>query len=170
MLGRRMRFAGLVVLVGAMALGAVQGAIVREAAAQGRPPTSPPSAPGEVTRTERPLVFVAMTGLEDLQTLGAVFRHAQTAAERHRTGEVVVLVYGRAVQAFDASIEMRPPALREGIASAMRAGVRILVCNVALTRMGVDAARLDPAPTAIVPNGMDTLLDYVVRDAAIISY
>lgn len=121
-------------------------------------------------RSERALVFVLTTGLEDAQTMTSVFRHARAAAEQQRLSEVVVLVYGRGVQAFDGSIAARPAQVTEHARGAMAAGVRILLCGAALERMGIDRADLDPPPTAIVPNAITTLVDYVAGDAAIVRY
>jgi len=126
---------------------------------------SPPSA-----RSERALVFVLTTGLEDAQTMTSVFRHAASAAAQRRLREVAIVVYGRGVQAFDGRLKARPADLVEHIAKAKRAGVRVILCAQALDKMGVDRARLDPAPTDIVPNAMTTLVDYVARDAAVVSY
>ncbi|UJR82985.1 DsrE family protein [Sandaracinus amylolyticus] len=120
-------------------------------------------------RSDRALVFVLTTGL-DAQTMSSVFRHARTAAEQQRLSEVVVLVYGRGVQAFDGTISARPAQLTELIRSAMAAGVRVRLCASALVHMGVDRDRLDPQPTEIVPNAIATLVDYVARDAAIVRY
>ena len=50
-------------------------------------------------------IVVANTGLEDAQTLSSVFRHAKAAADTGRLREVVVLVYGRAIAAFDGDVD-----------------------------------------------------------------
>ena len=121
-------------------------------------------------RSERALVFVLTTGLEDLQTMSSVFRHAKAAAEEARLREVAVLVYGRGVHAFDGDITGRPSGLAESIRAAMASGVKVLVCASAIERMGVARERLDPVPTEIVPNAITTLVDYVAQDAAVVRY
>lgn len=115
-------------------------------------------------------MFVLTTGLEDAQTMTAVFRHAETAAAQRKLRDVAILVYGRGIQAFDARNKARPPGLVELIAKAQRAGVRVILCAQAIDKMGLDRDRLDPAPTEIVPNAIATLVDFVARDAAVVSY
>lgn len=126
--------------------------------------------PAARARSDRALLFVLTTGLEDVQTMGSVFRHAKVAAEQHRLSEVAVLVYGRGVQAFDGDVSARPPQLLELIREAMAAGVRVVLCANAIEHMGVDRAHLDPTPTEIVPNAIVTLVGYVERDAAVVRY
>lgn len=134
-------------------------------------PASPvPTAPQPSAVVDRTLVFVLTTGLEDAQTMSSVFKHARTAAEQHRLREVVVLVYGRGVFAFDGGISSRPPKIADMIRQAMAAGVRVQVCANALQHMGIDPTRLDPQPTEIVPSAMVTLVDYVARGAAVVRY
>lgn len=137
-----------------------------------QPPVRPAAEPitGAHARSDRALVFVLTTGLEDAQTMTSVFRHARAAAETQRLSEVVVLVYGRGVQAFDGSVAARPAQAAELARGAMSAGVRVVLCAAALERMGVDREDLDPRPTEIVPNAITTLADYVARDAAIVRY
>lgn len=130
-----------------------------------RAPRAEASAP-----SERALLFVLTTGLEDLQSMSSVFRHARVAADEGRLHEVVVLVYGRGVQAFDGDIAGRPPALVESIRAAMASGVKVLLCANAMEHMGVARERLDPVPTEIVPNAIRTLVDYVAQDAAVVRY
>lgn len=130
------------------------------------PAASLPGAP----RSNRALVFVSTTGLEDLQTVSSVFRHAQTAAEQGRLSEVVVLVYGRGIEAFDGDNARRPDSLVQSIRAAMGAGVRVLLCAHAMQQMGIPSERLDPMPTEVVPNAIATLVDYVAADAAVVRY
>lgn len=124
----------------------------------------------ERARSERVLVFVLTTGLEDAQTLSSVFRHAAAAARDGRLREVAIVVYGRGIQAFDGAIRGRPAGLTDSIRAAMAAGVRIHLCAHAMERMGVAREALDPEPTTIVPNAITTLVDYVARGAAVVRY
>lgn len=121
-------------------------------------------------QSSRALVFVSTTGLEDLQTMSSVFRHARTAAEQGRLSEVVVLVYGRGIEAFDGDIAHRPDSLVQSIRAAMGAGVRVLLCANAMEQMGIRRERLDPLPTEVVPNAIATLVDYVAGGAAVVRY
>ncbi len=127
---------------------------------------TPPSAPA----TQRALVFVLTSGIEDIQAMNSVFRHAKTAAEQHKLQEVVVLVYGRGVNALDGSMKARPTTTGDFVRDAIAAGVRVKVCAVALEHMGVPKDKLDPAGVEIVPNAMATLVDYVARGAAVVKY
>lgn len=150
--------------------GLVTGAAVSVPGSTLAAPAAPPAARAAISA--RSLVFVLTTGLEDAQTLSSVFRHAQAAAaaSQHRLREVVILVCGRGIQAFDGRIQSRPSGLVEMITRAQRAGVRVILCAQAIDRMGLDRERLDPAPTEIVPNAIATLVDYVANDAAVVSY
>ena len=131
-----------------------------------------PPAPGAsaAKKSDRTLVYVLTTGLEDVQVMQSVFTHARVAAEQQRLHEVVILVYGRGVFAFDGGIEGRPPKLADTIRQAMKAGVKVQVCGTALKHMGIDRKRLDPSPTEIVPQATVTLVDYVARGAAVVKY
>lgn len=131
-------------------------------------PTKPPAK--TAPRSERTLVYILTTGLEDAQVMQSVFTHARVAAERRRLREVVILVYGRGVFAFDGDIEGRPPKLAESIREAMKAGVKVQVCGTALSKMGIDRKRLDPQPTEVVPQATATLVDYVADGAAVVKY
>ena len=121
-------------------------------------------------RSERALVFVLNTGLEDAQTMSSVYRHAQSAAGDGRLREVAILVYGRGIQAFDGTIRRRPTGLTASIREAMAAGVRVVLCAQAMDQMGVAREALDPLPSAVVPNVMTTLVDYVAAGAAVVRY
>jgi len=127
-------------------------------------------APTTEAATERALVFVLNTGMEDAQTMSSVFRHARSAAGDGRLREVAVLVYGRGIQAFDGTIRRRPTGLTDSIREAMAAGVRIVLCAQAMDQMGVAREALDPLPSAVVPNVMTTLVDYVAAGAAVVRY
>lgn len=135
-----------------------------------QPPAAKPAPTTKAPRSERTLVYVLTTGLEDAQVMQSVFTHARVAAEQRRLHEVVILVYGRGVFAFDGDIEGRPPKLAESIRQAMKAGVKIQICGTALAKMGIDRKRLDPSPTEIVPQATTTLVDYVARGAAVVKY
>lgn len=142
------------------------------AALGGTPPlaiaqTAPRS---EAPRSERALLFVLTTGPEDMQTMSSVFRHAAAAARTGRLREVALLVYGRGVLAFNADAAARPPELVRSIRAAMQAGVRIMVCAHALQSQGLSREHLDPGPTEIVPNAIETLVDYAARDAVVVRY
>ncbi|NVB80809.1 MAG: DsrE family protein [Kofleriaceae bacterium] len=135
-----------------------------------QPPATKPAPTTSAPRSDRTLVYVLTTGLEDAQVMQSVFVHARVAAEQRRLREVVILVYGRGVFAFDGDIEARPPKLAESIRQAMKAGVKIQVCGTALAHMGIDRKRLDPTPTEIVPQATVTLVDYVAGGAAVVKY
>lgn len=120
--------------------------------------------------SQRSLVFVLTTGNEDLQRMSSVFRHALVAAKENRLREIVVLVYGRGLDALDRKNQVRPASLPASVREAQAAGVRVIVCQQAMTKSGLTATDLDPAPTTIVPNAIATLVDYVANDAAVVSY
>jgi intracellular sulfur oxidation DsrE/DsrF family protein len=126
--------------------------------------------PARAPRPQGILLFVLTTGIEDIQSMNSVFRHAKTAAETQRLQEVVVLIYGRGVQALDGSMGARPAQTAQMVRDAMAAGVKVQVCAHALENMGVVPERLDPQPSEIVPNAIATLVDYVARGAAVVRY
>ncbi len=154
----------------ALLLAPVAAAAPAPAAPATTTPLTTTTAKADAPLSNRPLLFVAMTGLEDVQRLQSVFMHAKVAADQHKLNDVSVLVYGRAAEVFNGAIKTRPAALLDAITAAQAAGVKVMVCNVALDRMGIDPAKAVPTPTQIVPNGMTTLVEYVLKDAAVISY
>ncbi len=129
-----------------------------------------PSAPAAGPRAPRKLVFALATGLEDVQTMSSVFRHAKVAAEQKKLEGVVVLVYGRGVQAVDGALRARPPQTVALIREALAAGVKIQVCANALEHLGVARDKLDPEGLEVIPNAMVAMVDYVAAGAAVVRY
>lgn len=138
--------------------------------ANAAPVTTPTAAAQATPLAPRTLVFALTTGLEDAQTMGMVFRHAKVAAEQKKLEGVVVLVYGRGVQALDGALGARPPALVTLVRDALAAGVKVQVCANALEQFGVPRDKLEPAGVEVVPNAMVSLVDYVSRGAAVVRY
>ena len=132
--------------------------------------THPTAHPAQTPRPHGILLIALTTGLEDIQVMNMALRQARVAADQHRLEEVVLLVYGRGVQAFDGGIPARPPQTAQLAREAMTAGVRVLVCGNALAQMGLDRARLDPAPTEVVPQAIVTLTEYAARGATLVRY
>ncbi len=115
------------------------------------------------------LVFVVMTGLEDIGTLSSTFRHAQAAKETGLLEEVVVLGYGRSVVAFDPTVKAVPDSVRQHIRAAQKAGVRIVLCAQALKKYDIDPKKLEPS-AEVTPNAMAELARMVNAGFQIIRY
>lgn len=116
------------------------------------------------------LVFVLTSGLEDLQSLGAAIKHSEVAQKSGYLDQTVLLVYGRSVQAFSRDIQAKPPTVARAIKEASDAGVRILICRVALEKFNIPEDRLESGVTEVVPNAIDTLAELVSRGYQIIKY
>ena len=153
--------AGLVVALGslvAMAEGAPPaGAAERGAAERG-------------SKGHGKMVFVLTTGLEDIQAVNMAIRHAGMALKSGYLDDSVLLVYGRAVQAFSKDITARPPQTAAFIKEAKEAGVRILICGEALKRFDIPREKLEPGVDAVVPNSIVTLAELVSRGYQVIKY
>lgn len=109
-----------------------------------------------VPQAKTGLVFIANTGLEDVQTLSNSLRHATAAKASGHLDEVVWLVYGRAILSLDPSVKAVPASVRENLEQARAAGVRLVACGHALEQHGIDPATI-PAGVEVVPNAMHEL-------------
>lgn len=129
-----------------------------------------PVATSSASVTKRSLVLALATGVEDVQTMTSIFRHARIAAEQKKLDEVVVLIHGRGIQAVDGALAVRPPQLTKMIEEAIAAGVKIQVCAHSMEQFGVQKEKLTPANIEVVPVAMATMVDYVARGAAVVRY
>jgi len=116
------------------------------------------------------MVFALTTGLEDLQTVNMAIRHAGMARKSGYLDESVLLVYGRAVQAFSKDITAKPPQVSAAIKEAKEAGVRIIVCGEAIKRFDIPKDKLEPGVDEVVPNSIVTLAELVSRGYQVIKY
>jgi intracellular sulfur oxidation DsrE/DsrF family protein len=116
------------------------------------------------------MVFVLTTGLEDLQSVNMAIRHAGMAMKSGYLDEAVLLVYGRAVQAFAKDITAKPPQVAAAIKEAKEAGARIVVCGEALKRFDIAKDKLEPGVDEVVPNSIVTLAELVSKGFQIIKY
>lgn len=116
------------------------------------------------------MVFVLTTGLEDLQSVNMAIRHAGMAKKSGYLDDSVLLVYGRAVQAFSKDITAKPPQVAVAIKEAQVAGARIVVCGEALKRFDIPREKLEPGVDEVVPNSIVTLAELVSRGYQVIKY
>lgn len=116
------------------------------------------------------LVFVAMTGLEDLGTLSSSFRHAATAKKSGHLSDVVWLSWGRAVVALDPTVKAVPESVREEARLAQEAGVRLVACGNALAKFDIDPKTVTPKGVAVVPNGVTELARLIAEGYEVIRY
>jgi len=116
------------------------------------------------------MVFVLTTGLEDLQTVNMAIRQSGVAQKSGFLDETVLLVYGRSVQAFSREVQAKPPQVAKAIQEAKEAGVRILICRVALQKFNIPEDRLEPGVAEVVPNAIETLAELVSKGYQIIKY
>ena len=135
-------------------------AVVGEAEAGGR--AGKAAAPAEEVKAKTGLVFIANTGLEDVQTLSASLKHAKAAMESGQVDEVHWIVYGRATAILDPDLKTIPESLKADVEAARAAGVRLVACGNALDRNGLDRARL-----AFAVEVVDTGIGEVARLSAL---
>lgn len=128
------------------------------------------TAPAEqdAPRARTGLVFVANTGLEDVQTLSSSLRHAVTAKASGHLDEVVWIVYGRAIVALDPTVTV-PASVRDELQRAREAGVRLVACAQALDRFDVDPDAL-PEGVEVVPNALSEIARLVANGYALLRY
>ncbi len=116
------------------------------------------------------LVFVLTTGLEDLQSVNMAIRHAGMAKKSGFLDDSVLLVYGRAVQAFSKDITAKPPQVASAIKEAKEAGARIVVCGEAIKRFDISREKLEPGVDEVVSNSIVTLAELVSKGYQVIKY
>lgn len=160
------RRVGWVVPALAVALGglfAMAGAAPRDGAAK-----ETAAAPG--SKGHGKMVFVLTTGLEDLQSVSMAIRHAGMAQKSGFLDDTVLLVYGRAVQAFARNITAKPPQVATSIKEAKEAGARIIICGEALKRFDIPKEKLEPGVDEVVSNSIVTLAELVSKGYQVIKY
>ncbi len=153
---------GLVVALGGLV--ALAGATPQDKAAKAEAAVEPGS------KGHGKMVFVLTTGLEDLQSVNMAIRHAGMAKKSGFLDDSVLLVYGRAVQAFSKDITAKPPQVSAAIKEAKEAGARIILCGEALKRFDIPKEKLEPGVDEVVPNSIVTLAELVSRGYQIIKY
>lgn len=116
------------------------------------------------------MVFALTTGLEDLQSVNMAIRHAGMAKKSGFLDDSVLLVYGRAVQAFSKDITAKPPQVAAAIKEAKEAGARIILCGEALKRFDIPKEKLEPGVDEVVPNSIFTLAELVSKGYQVIKY
>lgn len=115
------------------------------------------------------LVFAAMAGMEDMQTMSSAYRHAMVALKSGHLDKVVVLSYGRSAMVFDPTVKAVPDDVKKVVAEAQAAGVELVVCKNSLEKLGIDPATLQPKPR-IVDNAMVELARLVADGYAVVRY
>lgn len=128
-----------------------------------------PAAPMQAAAKQASMVFVANTGLEDVQTLTSSLRHAIAAKKSGHLSKVVWMVYGRAIVVFDPKVKAVPDSMRKLAKEAADAGVEVVVCNEALKKYGIPADGL-AIPARVVPNAITELAKLVSEGAAVLRY
>jgi uncharacterized protein len=116
------------------------------------------------------MVFVLTTGLEDLQSVNMAIRHSGMAMKSGFLDDSVLVVYGRAVQAFSKDITAKPPQVAAAIKEAKEAGARIIVCGEAIKRFDIPKEKLEPGVDEVVPNSIVTLAELVSKGYQVIKY
>ena len=133
-----------------------------------------PAAPAATQQKKAPqkqgkLLFVAMTGLEDLNTLTSSLRHARIAKESGYLSDVVWLSYGRSIVSFDPTVKAVPASVKEELKLAQAAGVELVVCNNSLQKYGIDPKTIEPK-ARVVPKGAEELARLVSEGYQVIRY
>ena len=124
-------------------------------------------ATGEAPKAK--LLFVTTTGLEDVGTLSSSFRHAVAATKSKHVEDVVWIGYGRAIVAFDPTVEAVPASVREQAKAALASGVKLKVCAQALRKYGIDPEKVEPK-AEVVANAIDEVARLVAQGYQVINY
>lgn len=132
-------------------------------------PSSAKTTQAAVPAPKAKLVFVAMTGLEDVGTLSSSLRHAIAAAKSPQYSEVVWLAYGRSIVVFDPTVKAVPSSIHELAREAKKAGVRLVGCESAMKKYDIDPKRL-AFPAESVANAIDELGRLIADGFAVIRY
>lgn len=128
-----------------------------------------PATPSAQPAKKGKLVFAAMAGMEDMQTMSSAFRHATAALKSGHLDKVVVLSYGRSAVVYDPTVKAIPDDVKKAMVEAQAAGVELVVCKNSLDKLGIDPATLQPKPR-IVDNAMAELALLVADGYAVVSY
>lgn len=147
-------------------------AVTAASPAAAQPTKAQPSTPASLSAQpakKGKLVFAAMTGMEDMQTMSSAYRHAMVALKSGHLDKVVVLSYGRSAVVYDSTVKAIPDDVRKLAAQAQAAGVELVVCKNSLEKLGIDPASLQPKPR-IVENAMAELARLVAEGYAVVSY
>lgn len=132
-------------------------------------PRKAPKAAQQAPRAAAGMVFVANTGLEDVQTLSSSLRHAIGAKQSGHLDEVVWIVYGRAIVALDPTVGAVPDSLRQQIREAREAGVRLVACAEAMRKYDIDRAAIEEG-VEVVPNALTEIARFVAEGYALLRY
>jgi len=125
--------------------------------------------PAEAPARKGKLVFVAMTGLEDIGTLSSSFRHAIAAKKSGHLSDVVWISWGRAVVSLDPTVKAVPESVREQARLAKEAGVRLVACGQALGKYDIDPKTTTPR-VEVVSNGVTELAKLVAEGYEVLRY
>jgi hypothetical protein len=128
--------------------------------------------PAQTPKGHGKLLVVLTTGMDDMQTLNMALRHSKMAKESGYLDDVVLLVYGRGIMAFNGAMgpSGRPAQIATMARDAQRAGVRIILCRNSIEQMGIAMDKLDPKPDEIVPFGIVKLSELVSQGYQVIRY
>ena len=91
------------------------------------------------------------------------------AKESGYLSDVVWLSYGRAVVALDPTVKAVPDGVHKAAQEAQAAGVRLVACNNALQKYGIDPKTLQPH-AEVVPSGVVELARLVAEGYQVIRY
>jgi intracellular sulfur oxidation DsrE/DsrF family protein len=82
---------------------------------------------------------------------------------------VILLVRGRGVDALT-NMNGRPTQIAQLAKELKASGVHIIASDSELKQDGLPAARMDPAPSELVPDGAARMVEFVVQGYQIIRY
>lgn len=126
---------------------------------------------GRTGQTEKAkVVFFLTSGLEDVEQMRISLAHAKAARQSGFLGDVVWLAADRGAEVLGAQLEARPGDVAQHAREAQASGVRIVVSNSALKRLGIDPGKAEPSPDEVVPSGIVKLAELIAQGYEVIRY
>src|SRR5580704_15891261 len=105
------------------------------------------------------LVFMLTTGFEDLREVELCLSDVKVAKASGELAEVILLVRGRGVDALT-NMNGRPTQIAQLAKELKASGVHIIASDSELKQDGLPAARMDPAPSELVPDGAARMVEF----------
>jgi hypothetical protein len=115
------------------------------------------------------LVFMLTTGFEDLQEIELCLSDVKAAKASGNLADVTLLVRGRGLDALS-NLNGRPAQIAQLAKELKASGVHIIASDSKLKQDGLSTARMDPAPTELVPDAAARMIEFISQGYQVIRY
>lgn len=115
------------------------------------------------------LVFMLTTGFEDLREVELCLSDVKVAKASGDLADVTLLVRGRGVDVLS-NLNGRPAQIAQLAKDLKASGVHIIASDSELKQDGLSAARMDPAPSELVPDAAARMIEFISQGYQIIRY